>query len=121
MPAKLNTKSYEHAQQLIVDRRIVFDDRDDWSEHQPSSMDENAFIAAPGWRAYARWHLGVDDTRPRRTKAHYTFPYGDFHDVHRCALLSAGSRASQRGYRDVARAVTYLHALLEFESGRAGR
>ena len=121
MPAKLNRKSYEHAQQLIVDRRIVFDDRDDWSEHRPSSMDENAFIAAHGWRAYAQWHLGVDETRPRRTKAHYTFPYGDFQDVHRCALLSAGSRASQHGYRDVARAVTHLNAMLEFARARAGR
>jgi hypothetical protein len=82
-------------------------------------MDENAFIAAHGWLAYARWHLAVDETRPRRTKAHYTLPFGDFQDVHRCALLSAGSRASQHGYRDVERAVTHLHAMLEYERARA--
>ncbi len=121
MAVVLNRRGYEHAKKLVADGRVEIDERDDWSEHRPSSMDENAFIATHGWRAYARWHLGVDETRPRRTKAHYTFPYGDFQDVHRCALLSAGSRASQHGYRDIARAVTHLNAMLEFARDRAGR
>jgi hypothetical protein len=121
MPAKLNPKSFEQAQQLIVDRRIVLDGREDRDEHRLSSMDENAFIATHGWDAYARWHLAVDETRPRRTKAHYRFPYGDFVDVHRCALLDAESQAARHGYRDVARAVTHLHGMLELARARAAR
>jgi hypothetical protein len=34
---------------------VVFDERDDWSEHQPSAEDENRFIEEHGWREYAKW------------------------------------------------------------------
>ena len=40
---------------------MVLDQRDDWSEHQPSTKAENEFIEAHGWDEYANWHLGVDD------------------------------------------------------------
>jgi hypothetical protein len=110
---KLSRRSYEHAQELIADRRVVLDDRDAWSEHQPSAREENEFIAAHGWDAYGRWHLGLDESRPPHTKAHYKLPYGDFQDVHRCGILSAESRAAQRHYEDIARAVAHLHGMLE--------
>ena len=25
---------------------------------------------------YGKWHLGIDDEKSARTKAHYKFPYG---------------------------------------------
>lgn len=71
------------------------DNRDDWSEHQPSAAEENEFIEQHGWTEYGRWHLGVDDDADEQTKSRYKFPYGDFKKVHRCAILAAESRAGQ--------------------------
>jgi hypothetical protein len=116
---KLSRRSYEYAQQLIAEGHAVLDGRDDWSEHQPSSRAANEFVAQHGWDAYARWHLGEDTSRPRHTKAHYTFPYGDFENVHRCGILAAESRAAQRGHDDVKRAAVHLHGMLELLGQRA--
>jgi hypothetical protein len=113
MAVKLSNRAYAYARDLIDDRRVVLDDRDAWSEHQPSTRDENDFIAQHGWGEYGRWHLGVDDERPPDTKGHYKYPYGDFQDVHRCAILSAESRAAQRKHHDIESAVAHLHGMLE--------
>jgi hypothetical protein len=113
MAVKLSNRAYALARRLIDERHIVLDDRDAWSEHQPSTREENEFIAEHGWDEYGRWHLGVDDEHPTDTKAHYKFPYGDFRDVHRCAMVSAESRAGQRNYEDIKSAVAHLHGMLE--------
>jgi hypothetical protein len=113
MAVTLNRRGYDQAQSLIRDGRAVYDDRDAWSEHQPTTDQENAVIEESGWAEYAAWHLGVDDDEPEETKGHYKFPYGDFENVHRCGLLSAESRAGQYRYLDVERAVAHLHGMLE--------
>jgi hypothetical protein len=113
MAVKLSNRAYAYAKELIDERRIVLDDRDAWSEHQPSTREQNDFIAEHGWDEYGRWHLGVDDEVPPDKKRHYKFPYGDFRDVHRCAVLSAESRAAQRKYDDIKTAVAHLHGMLE--------
>jgi hypothetical protein len=74
---------------------------------------ENDFVASRGWAQYSRWHLGVDDERDPETKGHYKFPYGDFRDIHGCAVLSAESRAGQYKYRDIEKAAAHLHGMLE--------
>jgi hypothetical protein len=89
------------------------DERDDWSEHQPSTREENDFIAAQGYGAYGKWHLAIDDELRPESKGRYKFPYGDFRDVHRCAVLAAESRAGQRNYADVESAAAHLHGMLE--------
>ena len=99
MALKLNERGFEQAQELIADRRFAIDDRDAWSAHRPSPRDATEFIAAHGWDAYGRWHLGVEDALPVRTKQRYRFPYGDFHDVHRCAILSADHDAIRSAAR----------------------
>jgi hypothetical protein len=113
MAVKLHRPGYDHAKKLVGDGHVVLDDRDAWSEHQPSAAQENAFIAEHGWAEYGRWHLGIDDERGIETKGRYKFPYGDFSDVHRCAVLSAESRAAQRKYDDIEAAVAHLHGMLE--------
>jgi hypothetical protein len=113
MAAKLNKKAFDHARKLIKDGRVVRDERDAWSEHQPSAKEENDFIERHGFDEYGKWHLGVDDGEPADTKAHYKFPYGDFKNVHRCAILSAESRAGQYKYKDIEDAVSQLHELID--------
>jgi hypothetical protein len=113
MAVKLNEKAFEHAKDLIKAGRYVLDNRDDWSEHQPTADQENRFIEAHGFAEYARWYLGVDDEEPEDTKGRYRFPYGDFEKVHRCGLLAAESRAGQRKYYDIELAVAHLHGMLD--------
>ena len=113
MAVMLYQAGYEQARRLIIEGHVVLDVRDDWSEHQPSTQEENKFIQEHGIAAYARWHLCVDDTKPEESKARYKFPYGDFVNVHRCAILTAESRAGQYKYYDIELAIAHLHGMLE--------
>jgi hypothetical protein len=101
MTVKLNETALKHARSLVRDGKVVRDERDDWSEHAPSTDDENAFIDEHGWTEYGKWHLGVDREKDRDTKERYSFPYGDFRRVHRCAVISLESRAGQYDHDDI--------------------
>jgi hypothetical protein len=113
MATKLNRTAFEHAQELIRERRVVLDERDDWSEHQPTTEQENRFIEEHGIDEYAKWYLGIDDERPEGAKARHKFPYGDFENVHRCGVISAESRAAQYKHDDIAGAAAHLHGMLD--------
>ena len=92
MAVKLNQRAFEHARELISAGHVVFDERDSWDAHQPLERDAIAFIAAHGVDAYGRWHLGVEPAFPERMRARYKLPFGDFENVHRCAVLSIEAR-----------------------------
>lgn len=113
MAIKLNTTAFNHAKELINQGEVVRDERDAWSEHQPSSRKENEFIRLHGFEEYSKWHLGIDDEQSEDTKRRYSFPYGDFKKVHRCALLSAESRAGQYKHIDIENAVAHLHGMID--------
>jgi hypothetical protein len=113
MAVKLNQVAYRHARGLVEKGKVVLDERDDWSEHQPSAEKENRFIEQHGFKEYKKWYLGVDEEEPEDTKARYKFPYGDFRSVHRCGVLSAESRAGQYKYFDIERAAHRLHSMLD--------
>ena len=113
MTVELNDRADKHAQKLIEDGKVVRDERDDWSEHQPSTKAENDFIEKHGLGEYGRWYLGVDDGYDEDAKSHDKFPYGDFERVHRCGVLAAESRAGQRKYFDIEQAAAHLHGMLE--------
>jgi O-glycosyl hydrolase len=110
---KLSRTAYDHAQKLVRDGQVVHDDRDAWSEHQPSADQENEFLAEHGFSEYAKWYLGEDDEQNDETKGHYKFPYGDFQRVHRCGVLSAESRAGQNDYTDIRDAAAHLLRMLD--------
>jgi len=57
--------------------------------------------------------LGIDDEHDEPTKQRYKFPYGDFKKVHRCAVLSAESRAGQYKHFDIERAAAHLHGMID--------
>jgi hypothetical protein len=113
MAVKLNRRAYEHAQALIKQGEVVLDDRDDWSEHQPSAQQENEYLEQHGFGGYGRWYLGLDDAHGEETKSRYKYPYGDFAKVHRCGVISAESRAAQQNHDDVKSAAAHLHGMLE--------
>jgi len=113
MAVKLIQSSLEHAKKLIKERQCVLDQRDDWSEHQPSRTAENKLIREHGISQFRQWHLGEDDELPDHNKRRYKFPYGDFHKVHRCGVLTAESRAGQSKYFDIELAAAHLHGMLD--------
>jgi hypothetical protein len=113
MTVTLNQRAYERAKELIDEGRFVFDERDAWSEHQPSAMEESEYIRLHGFAEYGKWYLGVNSEKPENTKGHHEFPYGDFKDVHRCGVLAAESRAGQYQHYDIENAAAHLHGMME--------
>jgi hypothetical protein len=116
MGVQLNKRAFNHAKARIEEKHVVRDERDAWSEHQPSTEQENTFIESHGFEEYGKWHLAFDDEQPKDTKKRYKFPYGDFKKVHRCAVISAESRAGQYKYFDVEDAAAQLHGMIDGES-----
>jgi|SRR6266511_1276888 len=73
MAVKLYQPAFDQAKRLIKAGRFVHDDRDAWSEHQPSAEQENAYLEQRGFGEYARWYLGVDDEQARTPKGGTSF------------------------------------------------
>jgi len=119
MAVKLNRKGFEFGKKLVSEGKIVRDERDAWSEDQPSAAEENEFIRVHGFEAYAKWHLGIDGEHPEDTKGRYKFPFGDFKRVHRCAVLSAESRAGQYKHNDIELAAAHLHEMIDGKKHKA--
>ena len=63
MAVILNKSAFEHAKQLVSEGKVVVDERDAWSEHRPSAQTENEFLAAHGFREYAKWYLGINEEK----------------------------------------------------------
>src|SRR6266705_4997845 len=113
---RLNQHAFDCARELIKEGHVVADGRGAWNQHQTSAEEENEFIRLHGFGEYAKWHLGIDDTHAENTKQRYKFPYGDFKNVHRCALLAAQSRAGQYQHYDIERAVIELREMIVAEN-----
>jgi hypothetical protein len=122
MAIKLNGRAFQHAKTLVARRRAVLDEQDAWGEHRPTSYQRDAFISAHGIRSYGTWFLGIDTDAAEGTKARHKLPYGDFVNVHRCAVLAAEARAARSNYAPVAAAAAHLHGMLDelLELPRAG-
>jgi hypothetical protein len=110
---KLNKAAFEYARELIDGGHVVVDERGAWSEDQPSAEEENEFIRLHSFGEYAKWHLGVNDNQGGDTKARFKFPYGDFNNVHRCAMLAVKNRAAQYKYYDIENAAAQLVEMIE--------
>jgi hypothetical protein len=113
MAVKLNDEALTHARNLVKDNKVVRDERDDWSEHAPSTDEQNQFLDREGWDEYALWHLGIDTDESAETKGRYSFPFGDFSRVHRCAVISLESRAAQNDHDDISTATKNLLKLID--------
>lgn len=119
---KLNIAALAYAKQLISEGNMVLDRKGGWANDRPSTELENKFIRQHGFRAYAKWHLGIDDRYAENTKRRYKFPYGDFNNVHRCALFAAQSRAGQHRYYEIGKVAAELRAMIDAApEARAGR
>jgi hypothetical protein len=111
--AKLNKDALSHAKKLIKDGAIAEDRRDDWSEHAPSTADENKFIEEHGMSEYGKWHLGLEAGEDAENKGTYKFPIRDFRNVHRGAVIAAKVRAAQYDHDEVRSAADELLELID--------
>ena len=116
MTVRLNEDALSHARGLLRSGDVVHDERDDWSEHAPSTDDENDFIDEHGMAEFARWHLGEDTDATEGTKGRYSFPFGDFRKLHRCAVISAESRAGQYDHTSIEKALKDLLEKIDAKS-----
>jgi hypothetical protein len=112
-PVRLNRVSFEFAKSLIQDGHVVTGTEKPWSASTPSAEDANHFIGKFGWPQYAKWHLGVSESLRETTKHRYKFPFGDFTNVYRSALVAAKTRAAQTHHNDIRDAATELLALID--------
>jgi hypothetical protein len=113
LAVKLNERAFEHARQSVEKGSCVSDDKDMWSEHQPSAAEENKYIEKNGIEEYGKWYLGIDTDENKGNKGRYKFPYSDFKRVHRCGVLSAESRAGQYKHFDIEKAAAHLHGMID--------
>src|SRR5438128_12555653 len=113
---KLNVAAFDYAKEFVKQGHVIADGRGAWSKDQPSAEAENEFIRLHGFGEYAKWHLGIDNAHAENTKQRYKFPYGDFKNVHRCALLAAQSRAGQYQHYDIKRAAIELREMIATEN-----
>lgn len=112
MSIELYREGYDFASKLISEGNFV-DDHGDWTEVNPGTEQENAFIERVGIQQYALWHLGVHPDKDRDDKTAWAFPYGDYQKVHRAGLLAAEERAKQYGYEEIRRAALDLLSELD--------
>ena len=110
---RLNENALAFAEELIAQGHVVLDKKNDWGDHHPTAQQENDFIREHGFAEYAKWHLGSDATHAQSSKARFKFPFGDFKNIHRCALLAVKSRAHQYGYADIENAAARLLQTME--------
>lgn len=96
---ELNKGAVAHARDLISSHQYVLESS--WSEVQPTTDDENAFLDAHSWDEYGDWHLGLTEGATDETKGRYGFVYGDFRRVHRMGLIACQYRAAEWSHKEI--------------------
>ncbi|MFL6583458.1 MAG: hypothetical protein ACJ8KU_02950 [Chthoniobacterales bacterium] len=117
-PLQLNEQALQFARGLIEEGRVVNDKLGDWRAHKPSRDAANEFTRTHSFAEYSNWHLAIDETHGSETKARYEFLFGDFTNLHRCALLAVKSRARQHGHGDIGKAAEELLQLISERNAR---
>ena len=111
----VNARAVERAKELIDKRRYVL--RSDWGEAQPSTEDENRFLARHDHAEYGAWHLGLTEGPGDETKARYAFVFGDFRRIHRSGIIACHFRAAEWRHKAIELAA---HDLLQYLDRKAG-
>ena len=103
---RVNKAGVEQAEKLIDAGK--YDDTTEWSDAAPSTEQSNEVIDKEGYARFGAWHLAVDPDAGEETKGRYAFPYGDFTQVNRAALIHAKQRAAQNDHEAIEKAADRL-------------
>ncbi len=112
MSIDANREAVEYARQLIEDGKFVNDKHGEWTEINPDTEAQNAYIHEHGMEGFGKWHLGIKVGGSYGEKGTYSFPYGDFEKVYRSGLIAAKERAAEFHHGAVEQAADDLLALL---------
>lgn len=111
----VNEAGVKKARELINENEYVLESH--WAKAQPATQDENEFIEDHGWDAYGAWHLGLHDEQDNpETKDRYGFCFGDFHKLHRRALIGAIDRAAEWHHDEIEAAARDLLDYLDSQT-----
>ena len=113
MKVKINNNAVDYARELIEHNKLEKDEKDNWSEHAPSTDDQNNFIEKKGMEEYSKWFLGINSEEDKDNKGRYEFPYGDFNKVHRGAVIAAKVRAGQYKHQEIEDAADELLKMID--------
>ena len=113
---RVNKDGVAQARKLIDAGKVDTDT--EWSDAAPSAADENAEIDRHGYDGYGAWHLALDPDANAETKKRYAFPYGDFSQVNRAALIHGKQRAAQNDHAEIEQAADDL--LQRLDASRRG-
>jgi hypothetical protein len=111
----VNKRAVAKAKALIEAKQYVLNS--DWGERQPTAAQQNAYLKAHGWDAYAEWHLGLTEGRADGRKARYAFVFGDFRRIHRSAIIAAHFRAAEWRHKAIELAAHELLQVIDRKSG----
>jgi hypothetical protein len=111
----LNEAAVAKARRLIEARQYVLNS--DWGERQPTTDDENRYLASHSWDDYAAWHLGLTDGSTDGTKARYAFVFGDFRRIHRSGVIAVQFRAAEWRHKSIELAAHDLLQLIDKAGG----
>ncbi|MGH8979446.1 MAG: hypothetical protein ACRDWE_00290, partial [Acidimicrobiales bacterium] len=111
---KVNDDAVSLARRLVDEGHV--DAETGWGDAAPDATEGNEEIDKRGYDGYGRWHLGIDTEASEDTKDRYGFPYGDFQNVNRSAVIHAKQRASQNNHHDVAKAADDLLSRIDERS-----
>ena len=103
---RVNKDAVAQAEKLIDAGKVDADT--EWSDAAPDADAGNAEIEKHGYEGYAAWHLAIDPDASEETKGRYRFPYGDFAEVNRAALIHAKQRAAQNDHDAIEKAADRL-------------
>jgi hypothetical protein len=112
---RVNKDAVTQARKLIDSGK--YDDSTEWSDAAPSADDGNAEIEKHGYEGFAAWHLAIDPDASEETKGRYAFPYGDFTQVNRAALIHGKQRAAQNDHQAIEKAADDLLQYLDRKRG----
>ncbi len=112
---RVNEAGVANAKRLIG--KGAFDTETKWSDAAASAGEENEVIDDDGYKAWSEWHLAEDLEATEGTKGRFRFPYGDFEQVNRAALIHAKQRASQNDHEEIAKAADQLLEKLDAAAG----
>jgi hypothetical protein len=108
---RVNKDAVTQARKLIDSGK--YDETTEWSDAAPSADDGNAEIEKHGYEGFAAWHLAIDPNASEETKGRYAFPYGDFTQVNRAALIHGKQRAAQNDHHAIEKAADDLLQYLD--------
>jgi len=113
MAVKLNRSAFEHAKELVGKGKVVVDERDAWSEHQPSAQEENESFKTHGFGEYGS---GILESTTKYLKIPRNTTNFLMEISRRCTAvrcLSAESRAGHYKHFDIERAAAHLHGMID--------